>query len=130
MVISRSKSKWAPASLIPPLVSHIELHICPYLNRMHLYKQCHEQLFKPGFLILITLIHVTMSVYWVLNTVQYMNASKDSLNAWPHPHRRLARIAFAPPLDPRVIPPSRESIGRDLLLGSKTYCANKYALPG
>lgn len=49
MVISRSKSKWAPASLIPPLVSYIELHICPYLNRIHLYKQCHEQFSKPGF---------------------------------------------------------------------------------
>lgn len=71
-----------------------------------------------------------MSVYRVLSTVQYMNALKDPLNAGLHPHRRLARIALAPPLDPRVIPPSRELIGWDLLPGPKTYCANKDALPG
>lgn len=71
--------------------------------------------------IYIILIHGTISVYWVLSTVQYMNALKNSLEAGLHPHRRLTCIALAPSLDPGVIPPSREFIGRDLLAGPKTY---------
>jgi hypothetical protein len=47
MAISRSKSYVGAGVLDTPWLL-IELHICPYLNRMHLYKQYHDQFSKPG----------------------------------------------------------------------------------